>query len=425
MEQKLNLTEEIKHIGQKRKSKLRDRYRTLLKRSDDIFEKAHNFTEAEGLRKLNIYPYFQIIENNEGPMAEIEGRQCVMLGSNNYLGLTIHPEVRQAAVNAIRDFGTSLTGSRLLNGTHPLHIELEEALATFLKRGSCAVFSTGYQANLGVLSALVGRHDSLLLDDGNHASVFDGASLARGNIFRFEHGNMSDLARVIGKLPDKGGRLLVVDGIFSMEGEVAPLPAIMALAKKHRIRVVVDDAHSIGMLGAGGEGSITHHACGDDVALIVGTFSKSLASVGGFVAGDFKVIDFIKHFARPMLFSASLPPASAAAALAALKILQREPERVARLNENARYWRNGLQHLGFDTGLSTTAIVPILIGDEMKTFEMWRKLLDLGIYTNAVLFPAVPPERSMLRTSCTSEHRRDHLDRALEAMNKCRISSTR
>lgn len=380
----------------------------------DIFAKAHDFIEADMARQMGIYPYYQTIDRNEGPMAWIGGKEAIMLGSNNYLGLTIHPEVRRSAMKAIAEYGTSLTGSRLLNGTHRLHEELEADLARFFGKEACLVFTTGYQVNLGVLSALVNQESCVIMDKADHASIYDASRLARGEVFGFKHNDPDDLENVLRGINPEKGKLIIIDGVFSMEGDVARLPEVVLLAKKYGARLAVDDAHGIGIMGPGGRGTAHHFGLQDDVDIIIGTFSKTLASIGGFAAGSAKVIDFIRHFGRSILFSASLPPASAAAAKKALAILEREPERVARLNDNGRYMRENLKSLGFDIGITETPIIPIIVGDEILTLTLWRELLDNGVYVNAVLYPAVPREKSLLRTSYTSEHTREHLDRALE-----------
>lgn len=397
---------------------LENRHALFTEASSDVFAKAYNFMEAEMARQMNIYPYYQTIDRNEGPVAILEGKEVIMLGSNNYLGLTIHPEVRQAAMEAIRDYGTSLTGSRLLNGTHKLHGELERNLANYFGKEECLVFTTGYQANLGVVSALINKGTALIIDKADHASIHDGACLAKGEVYRFQHNDIEDLKKVIASLPKDMGKMVLVDGIFSMEGDVAKLPEIYKITSENKIRLAVDDAHGFGLLGPGGRGTSHHFGLNDKIDLIIGTFSKTLASIGGYVVGDHKVIDFIKHFGRSILFSASLPPASVAAANKALEILKREPERVQRVNNNGRYMRENLKAAGFDIGHSETPIIPIIVGDEILTITLWRELLNEGIYVNSVLHPAVPRDKSLLRTSYTSEHTRDHLDRALEILIK-------
>lgn len=388
----------------------------------DAFHRAFQFAEAKILRQMGLYPFHRMVESNQGPTAIMDGHEIIMLGSNNYLGLTIHPEVRQAAIDAITEFGTSMTGSRLLNGTHRLLIELEEKLAAFLNKPAALVFTTGYQVNLGILSSFFKKGTVLLLDEQVHASIHDGARLGNGEKVFFKHNDMEDLARQLSLIDERTGKLIMVDGVYSMEGDIVPLPQIQQLAARHQARLILDDAHALGMLGndsgSAGRGTAAHFGLTDKVDLIAGTFSKTLASVGGFVAGDEDVIDYIKHWGRPMLFSASLPPSSAAAALKALEILVREPERVTRLNDNAAYMRQNLRALGFDIGASETAIIPIVVGDEIKCLTIWKDLLEMGVYTNAVLYPAVAQDRSILRTSYTSEHTREHLDKALDIFAK-------
>ncbi|MBU0504427.1 pyridoxal phosphate-dependent aminotransferase family protein [bacterium] len=386
------------------------------KGSKDVFKKAYDFVEADMIRQLNIYPYYQTIDYNEGPKCIIEGKEVIMLGSNNYLGLTTHPEVRQAAMDAINEYGTSLTGSRLLNGTHKLHLKLEEDLAAFFNKESCLVFSTGYQANIGVLSALISKSNLLIMDKMDHASIYDGYKVSRGDVISFKHNDMEDLDNVLASADKDVGKLIMVDGVFSMEGDVAKLDDLVALKQKYNTRLVVDDAHGVGVIGPGGRGTAHHYGLQDHVDLIVGTFSKSLASVGGFVVGNYKVVDFIKHYGRSIVFSASIPPASTAAANKALDILKREPERVERVQENSRYMRENLVSHGFDVGGSETPIVPIVVGNEILALTLWRELLDLGVYVNSVVYPAVPRDRAVLRTSYTSEHKREDLDKALEAL---------
>jgi 8-amino-7-oxononanoate synthase len=383
----------------------------------DPFDIAFKLIEPDMLRKMGIHPFHLPIDRNDGPTALINNRETIMLGSNNYLGLTIHPEVRKAAADAIMKHGTSMTGSRLLNGTHVMHLELEEALAKYFGKEAGVVFGTGYQANLGVLSSFFKKGTALILDEKVHASIHDGSKLGKGEKFSFKHNDMADLRALLTSLPADMGKMIMVDGVYSMEGDVAPLDEIAALAKEFEARLILDDAHGVGLLGQG-KGTAFEYDVASDVDLIVGTFSKTLASVGGFAVGQHKVIDYIKHIGRPMLFSASLPPASAASALKALEIMQREPERVQRLNHNAAYMRKALKEMGFDIGHSTTAIIPIVVGDEIKCLTIWRELLDEGVYVNAVPFPAVPVGQAVLRTSYTSEHTREHLDRSLEIFAK-------
>jgi 8-amino-7-oxononanoate synthase len=336
-----------------------------------------------------------------------------MFGSNNYLGLTRHPEVVEAATEAVKRYGTSMTGSRLLNGTTHLHEELEARIARFLRKERALVFTTGYQTNLGTISSLVDRRSVAVVDKGDHASIYDGALLADGDYVRFRHNDARHLDTVLKRSADKSA-LVVIDGVYSMGGDIADLPAIAAVCQEHHARLLVDDAHGIGVIGEGGRGTGSHFNMEDDVDLVMGTFSKSLASIGGFVAGPEKAVDWIQHFARSMLFSASLPPASTAAALAALTVLEREPERVERLTKSGDTWREGLRSMGFDIGASETPIVPVTVGDEYATVTFWKALLDAGLYTNPSVYPAVNMREAILRTSCMATHTPEHIERALE-----------
>jgi 8-amino-7-oxononanoate synthase len=378
----------------------------------DIFEKAFNYTTAKEIKEAGLYPYFLAMEGNEGSEAIYQGNRIIMCGSNNYLGLTTHPKVREAAQEAIKVYGTSCTGSRFLNGTLEMHLELEGELADFVGKEAALVFSTGMQVNLGTISSIVGKGEVAILDKDDHASILDGARLSWGVTKRFRHNDMADLERVLKSVDNDKGKLLIVDGLFSMEGDIAPLPEIIPLCKKYGVRLMVDDAHAIGVLGRG-RGTAAHFDMTDEVDLIMGTFSKSFASLGGFIAGDSQVMDFIQHNARSLIFSASIPPANAAAALAALHIMRDEPERVDRLSEIAEKMRQGFTSLGFDIGNSVTPVIPIIIGDDMKTFIFWRALLDNGVYVNAIISPATPPGRQLLRTSYMAIHTDEQLDRVL------------
>ena len=393
----------------------------------DLFEKCRRFasdpsmaesmgfpTNPQRAKELGLYPFFIPLDHTEGTEVEIEGRRLIMLGSNNYLGLTMDPSVRNAAVEAIREYGTSCTGSRFLNGTLALHGELEDRLSAYLGKERALVFSTGFQTNLGVLSALVGRGDVVICDKEDHASIVDGCRLALGRMHRFQHNDPEDLERVLAACGPNLGKLVVVDGVFSMGGEIAPLPDLIPVCKEHGARLLVDDAHGIGVIG-GGRGTAAHHGVMDDVDLIVGTFSKSFASIGGFVVGESAVIEWIQHLARSLIFSASLPAPNVAAALAALDVMEREPERVARVNEIADRMRAGYRALGFDVGESETPIIPIFIGESLTTMKVWRGLYDAGVYVNVAIPPAVPPGKSLLRTSVMATHTNEQLDRALEA----------
>lgn len=395
---------------------LESRKTVVNSQSRDIFSKCYEFNVADGLRQANLYPYFTPFDANEGPVARLDGREVIMLGSNNYLGLTMHPRVREAVVEAVRKYGPSMTGSRLLNGTTRQHVAFEEELADFIGAEACLIFTTGYQANLGVVSALVNAGSIAVVDKADHASVHDGARMSEGELRVFPHGRVDSLDRILGLLPKDKGALIIVDGIFSMEGDIVDLPQIVAIKKKHGARLLVDDAHALGVIGKGGRGTPSHFGLEDDVDLRVGTFSKSLASIGGWVTGPRMVIDWIKHFGRSMLFSASLPPTNLAAAREALRILRAEPERVELLNDNAKYMREQLNAMGYDTMDSTTPVLPLLIGDDYKTIQYWRALLDAGLYVNPVMYPAVEEGHSLVRTSYMATHERHHLDRALEIL---------
>lgn len=378
----------------------------------DLFDKCYAFTAAAEAKEAGLYPYFIPMSGNEGSVAIYQGRRIIMCGSNNYLGLTTHPKVREAAHQAIREYGTSCTGSRFLNGTLEMHLELERELAEWVGKDAALVFSTGMQVNLGVISALVGRNDVVILDKDDHASIVDGARLSWGKVKRFRHNDMADLERVLQSIPDDQGKLVVVDGLYSMEGDIAPLPELVPLCKQYGARLMVDDAHAMGVLG-GGRGTAAHFGLTEEVDLIMSTFSKSFASLGGFIAGDQQVIDYIQHTARSLIFSASIPPANAAAARAALHVMQEEPERIARINEIGEKMRKGYRALGFNIGNTETAVIPIIIGDDTRTFIAWKMLLEAGVYVNAVIAPATPPGRQLLRTSYMATHTDEQLEQVL------------
>jgi len=378
----------------------------------DIFEKCYSFTEAREAIQAGYYPYFIPFTDHEGTEATVHGRRVIMCGSNNYLGLTTDPRVRQAALEALERFGPSCTGSRFLNGTLELHEELERELADFVGKQAALVFSTGMQANLGTISALVGREDVVVLDKQDHASIVDGARLGWGDTRRFRHNDMADLERVLSRIPAEKGKLVVVDGLYSMEGDIAPLPELAPICKQYGARLMVDDAHAIGVLGRG-RGTAAHFGMNEGVDIIMSTFSKSFASLGGFVAGDEDVIHYVKHHARSFIFSASITPASTAAALAALKIMRDEPERVDRLNELATFMREGYRSMGFDIGNSVTPVIPIIIGDTMRTIYTWKMLFEGGVFVNPVLSPGVPEGRQLLRTSYMATHTQEQLSRVL------------
>ena len=379
----------------------------------DIFNKCGEFSTVKEAREAGTYPYFIPLDRNEGTEVVYEGRRIIMCGSNNYLGLTTHPKVRQAAKDAIDLYGTSCTGSRFLNGNMTIIEQLEHELSEWTGKEAALVFSTGMQVNLGTISALVSKDDIIILDKEDHASIYDGAKLSGGKIERFRHNDIGHLERVLKSLPEGPGKLLVVDGLFSMEGDIAPLPEIIPLCKQYGVRLMVDDAHAMGVLG-GGRGTAAHFGVTEDVDLIMSTFSKSFASIGGFVAGDADVIDYVKHFARSLIFSASIPPANTATALAALQVMREEPQRVQRLAEIADFMRAGYKSLGFDTGNSVTPVIPIIIGEDELTFRFWRELFDHGVFVNPVISPATAPGRQLLRTSYMATHTQAQLEKVLD-----------
>ena len=379
----------------------------------DVFAKCREYKDPEMVRAAGVYPYFRKITSAQDPVVRIDGRELIMLGSNNYLGLANHPEVKEAAAAALAKYGAGCAGSRLLNGTLDVHVELEERLAAFMGKEAAVTFSTGFQVNLGVLSALLGRHDTVFLDNLDHACIIDGARLGFAKMVKFRHNDAADLDDKLARTSAERGRLVVVDGVFSMEGDVCPLPEIVAAKNRHGARLMVDDAHGIGVFGENGRGVAEHFGLEDEVDLIMGTFSKSLASVGGFAVGDREVIDFIRHKGRSHIFSAAFPPSSAAAVLKALDILEREPERRDRLWEATRYMQRELTNLGFDTGDADSPVIPIVVGDDWRAFEMVTALDARGVFVNPVVSPAVPPGRAMLRTSYMATLTREHLDKAL------------
>ncbi len=383
----------------------------------DIFEKCSEFTTAKEAIEGGYYPYFIPLTKNESTEAVFQDRRLIMCGSNNYLGLSSHPRVKQAALDAIAEHGTSCTGSRFLNGTLELHEKLEHELAEWIGKDEALVFSTGMQTNLGAISALVGRGDYVVLDRDDHASIVDGAQLSWGETKRFRHNDPESLDRILGSIPEDKGKLVVVDGLYSMEGDIAPLPELVPVCRRHGARLMVDDAHAIGVLG-GGRGTAAHFDMVDEVDLIMSTFSKSFASLGGFIAGDEDVIHYIKHHARALIFSASIPAPNAAAAYAALDIMRNEPERIERVNQIAARMNKDFRALGFNAGDSETPIIPIIIGDDARTLQMWWGLFNNGVYVNPVLRPAVPPGRQLLRTSYMATHTDEQLDQVLDVFEK-------
>jgi len=387
----------------------------------DLFQKCYDFTRADEVKALGVYPYFRAIEENEGPVVQIEGRKIIMAGSNNYLGLTAHPKVVEAAVKAVEKYGTGCSGSRYLTGTLDLHIELENKLAKFFKAESVLLFSTGYQTAQGIIPTLVGRNEYIISDKDNHACIVAGNLMAKGamgNFVRYKHNDMDDLERVIEKLPPDSAKLIVSDGVFSTGGEIVNLPRLNEIAKKYKARIMIDDAHSVGVIGKGGRGTASEFSLEKDIDLTMGTFSKTFASLGGFVAGPERVINYIKHFSLALIFSASPTPASVAAALAALDILEKEPERVKNLISNANYMRKGLKEKGFDVIDGRTAIVPVIVGNDDIALKMWRILYDSGVFVNVFVPPGVPEGRQMMRTSYMATHKKEHLDEIIHLFEK-------
>ncbi len=383
----------------------------------DLFDKIHHdetIARAKEAAEIGMYPYFRALSDSEGVTATFEGKEVVMLGSNNYLGLTTDPRVREAAIEAIRRYGTSVTGSRFLNGTLELHLELERRLAKFVGKEAAVVFSTGYQSNVGAISSVVHRGDYVIVDKDDHASIVDGCTMSQGEMKRFRHNSVDSLDSVLSRLPEDAGKLVVVDGVYSMGGDIAPVKEIVEICQKYGARIMVDDAHGIGVTGAG-RGTAAHFGLTDQVDLIMGTFSKSFASIGGFIAGDADVIYYIQHKARPLIFSAALPAPNSAAVLAALDIIETEPEHVENLWDNAEYMRKGFKEMGYNTGNSNTPIIPVVTGPDFITGLAWGALIEEGVYTNPVVPPATPPNGGILRTSYTATHKKEHLDKALHA----------
>jgi len=385
----------------------------------DLFDKCNRFKEHRLAKAAGIYPYFLPIAENHGTEVTIDGRRIIMAGSNNYLGLTKHPKVIAAADEALRSFGTSNNGSRFLNGTLEMHVELEERLAKFTRKEAALVYSTGYLTNLGSISALMDKGDVVVLDKDAHACIVDGARLSPADVKRFRHNDVRDLERVLASIPAKAGKLIVVDGLYSMEGDIAPLAEIVRIARKYHARLLVDDAHGFGVLGTRGAGACEEAGVEDQVDLVMGTFSKSFASLGGFIAGPRAVMDYLRHHARALIFSASITPASAAAALASLEIIEHEPQLRTRLRQISDKMRNGFRELGLEVGTGDgTPIVPIFIGDRVKTMQVWRRILDRGVFVNAIVVPAVQPGRDLLRTSYMATHEDEQLDTILRIVKE-------
>ena len=384
----------------------------------DLFEKCFTKQKYDLVKEAGVYPYFHKLNSGQDVVVDMEGRRTIMLGSNNYLGLTNHPRVVEAGIKALEKYGSGCSGSRFLNGTLDIHLKLEHDLAEFLHKEAVVTFSTGFQSNLGIISALVGRNDYVICDKENHASIYDGIKLSYGKMLRYNHNDMEDLERKLAFVPSSSGILIVTDGVFSMSGDICKLPEIVALAKKYGARVMVDDAHGLGVIGEGGRGTASHFGLEEEVDVYMGTFSKSLASLGGYMAGKKEVVEFVKHTSRPYIFSASITPCSVATANTALDILKSEPERVKRLNDIADYMRKRLKEEKVDIIESKTPIIPIYTYDDEKTFVACRMLLERGVYVNPVVSPATPVGQSLLRTSYTANHTKEIIDEAVQKIKE-------
>lgn len=390
-------------------------------KKNDIFAKAYEFTKADEVKAEGLYPYFKPLQATDGTTVKIEGREVIMAGSNNYLGLTNDPRVIKAAQDVISVYGTGCTGSRYLNGTLDLHLELEEKLAEFMRKDACVLFSTGYQTNEGSIQTIAGRNDIIFSDKDNHACIVTGTLVSNAKTMRYQHNDMEQLEKLLDRAEEDAGKLIVSDGVFSMSGTIAKVPDLVDLKRKFDARLYLDDAHAIGVIGEGGRGSASTFDLMDEVDLISGTFSKSFASLGGFIVGEKEVIEYIRHHSPAHIFSASMPPANVATVLKALEILQEEQWRLERLREISDYMRSELRNMGFNVWTSQTPIIPVVIGEMLECFKFWKELFEAGVYVNAVVPPAVPKGQSLVRTSYMATHTDEHLDRILEAFRKVGI----
>ena len=384
----------------------------------DLFEKCYARSRVDEAREQGIYPYFRALESRQDKEVTMEGRRRIMLGSNNYLGLTTEPAIMEAGIKAIEAFGTGCSGSRFLNGTLTMHLELEKELAAFLHKEDVVTFSTGYQSNLGIISAILGRHDYVICDRENHASIYDACRLSYAKMLRYRHSDMAGLEKCLKEVPESSGALIVTDGVFSMGGDIAKLPEICALAKKYGARVMVDDAHGLGVIGEGGRGTASYFGLEKEVDIYMGTFSKSLASLGGYMAAEARVCDYVRHTSRPHIFSASIPPANCAVALASLRHLAAHPELVTRLSDLAAYARNKYQELGIPIMMSETPIIPIYTYDMIRTLVVQKEIYENGVYVNAVLPPACVPGECLLRTSLMASLTTELIDEAAEVISR-------
>jgi 8-amino-7-oxononanoate synthase len=389
----------------------------MLEANLDLFEKCRKYTAAKEVIAAGFYPYFRVVESEQNPEVIVEGKKMIMLGSNNYLGLTSHPKVKEAAIEAIKKYGSGCAGSRFLNGTLDIHVKLEDKLAKFFRKDAALTFSTGYQTNLGIISSIAGKDDVLVIDKLDHASIIDACRLSFAEVKKFKHNDMGSLEFVLKECGDRC-KLVVVDGVYSMEGDIAPLPEIVKLCKRYGARLMVDDAHGVGVLGKTGRGTAEHFGLEKEVDIIMGTYSKSMASIGGFVTANEDVIHYIKHTSRPLIFSASPPPASVASVIAALDVIDQEPERRERLWHNTNKMMKAFQQMGFNTGTSETPIIPLLIGEMDRAFMMWKTLSDEGVFVNPVAPPATPPGRCLIRTSYMATHTDEMLDKVLVILEK-------
>jgi 8-amino-7-oxononanoate synthase len=381
-------------------------------------EKLSKYDIPQKVQQMGVYPYFRVIESEQDTKVIINGKEVLMFGSNSYLGLTNHPKIKEAAKAAIDKYGSGCAGSRFLNGTLDIHIKLEEKLAQFVKKDATLVYSAGFLVNVGVISAITGRDDYIILDELDHASIIEGRRLSFSQAFKYKHNDMASLEKVLKQCKPGKIKLIVIDGIFSMEGDIAKLPEIVKLAREYDATIMVDDAHSLGVIGKNGSGTASHFGMDDEVDLIMGTFSKSLASIGGFIASDFDTINYLKHNSRSLIFSASIAPAAAGSVIAALDIMQNEPEHIQNLWTNTHYALKCFKDMGFDTGASESPIIPLFVRDDMKTFMFTKMLLNEGVFVNPVVSPAVPSDSSLIRFSLMANHTREQIDKAVETCYK-------